>query len=85
MPQSASRAAHGRGIHHGAVVASDVFRGSMLLDEPAHNLAHLMGVDLAIHMDAEAFTGVFIDDVEHTELSSSHGGDLGVAQLHVFI
>ena len=58
----------------GAVIAADVLRGSVFLDEPAHNLTHLAGIDFAIHMDAEAFPGVFIDDVEHTEFPATLGG-----------
>lgn len=58
----------------GAVVAADVLRGPTLFDEPSDDLAHLAGVDLAVHVDAEAFTGVFIDDVEHTEFPATLGG-----------
>ncbi len=58
----------------GAVVAADVLRGPALFNEPGDDLAHLMGVDLAVHVDAEAFPGVFIHDVEHPKLSAAHGG-----------
>jgi hypothetical protein len=53
------------------VVASDVFRGSVFIDQLRKDLLHFTGVDLPIHMDTQALPGILIDDVEHSQFASS--------------
>ena len=48
-----------------SVVAADVFWRPVLGNQSCHDLAHLAGVDPAIHVDASALVGVFIDHGEH--------------------
>ena len=54
-----------------AVVASDVFRGSMLIDQLRKDLLHFTGVNLPIHMDTQALPGILIDDIEHSQFAPS--------------
>ncbi len=48
-----------------SVVAADVLRSPVLGNQSCHDLAHLTGVDPAIHVDTPALVGVFIDHGEH--------------------
>jgi len=43
----------------------------MFIDQLRKDLLHFTGVDLPIHMDAQALPGILIDDVEHSQFAPS--------------
>ena len=55
-----------RGDKLRAVVAADVFRSSMLIDQLRKDLLHFTGGDLPIHMNTQALPGILIEDIEHS-------------------
>jgi len=46
-----------------AIVAADMLRSSVHINQVGDNLTHFMGIDPAIHMDAQTFASMLI---EHT-------------------
>ena len=54
-----------------AVVAADVFRGSVFIDQLRKDLLHFTGVDQLIRMNTLALPGILIHDIEHSQFASS--------------
>lgn len=57
----------------GAIVAADVLRGSMLIDQSGHDLPDFARIDLAVDMDAPTLPGVLVQNGQHTQLAPAHG------------
>ena len=49
-----------------AVVAANMFRSSMHIDQLRKDLLHFTGVDLPIHMNTQALPAILIEDIEHS-------------------
>ena len=57
----------------GSIIAADVLRSSMLVDQAGHDLPDLPGVDLTVDMDAPALPRVLVQNGQHPQLPSAHG------------
>ena len=59
-----------------AIIAADMFRNSVLGNQPAHDRAHFVGMDLTIHMDALALPSVFIEDGQQAQFTTAYRRDV---------
>ena len=57
-----------------SIVAADVFRGSVLHDQAGHHFLDFPSVDLAVHVDASAFSRILVHNGEHAQLAAPHRG-----------